>query len=46
MKEKEEPIYERLEAGECLIISRNKEGLLVAFNDNGKVKIRRIPIDE
>ena len=43
-QEKEEPIYEALNPCDCLIISKNEEGILVACNDEkGKVHLERVP---
>ena len=36
-------IYERLAPGECLIISRDEKGILVACNKNGELEIKKIP---
>lgn len=41
-KDKEELIYEVLHNGDCLIISRDAEGLLVASNENGTVALKRV----
>jgi len=40
--EEEEPIYELLDKYECLIISMNEEGLLVACNAGGVVELKRV----
>ena len=40
--EGEEPIYELLDKYECLIISKNEEGLLVACNAGGIVELQRV----
>ena len=40
--EEEEPIYEVLDKYECLIISKNEEGLLVACNTCGIVELKRV----
>ena len=40
--EKEEPIYETLSTNEVLIISKNKEGVLVACNRLGVVQLERV----
>ena len=40
--EKEEPIYETLNTNEVLIISKNKEGVLVACNRLGVVQLERV----
>jgi len=36
------PIYEKIAPGECLIISRNKNSILVACNKDGDIEINRI----
>ncbi len=36
------PIYEKIAPGECLIVSRNKDSVLVVCNKNGKIEIERI----
>jgi len=38
-----EPIYEKLGPKECMIISRDSEGILYACNKNGKLEIKKIP---
>lgn len=43
-KKKEEPIYERLEPKECLIISKSEKELLVACNEDGEVKVKRVQL--
>lgn len=43
-QKKEEYVYERLGLKECLIISRTKEDVLVACNEDGNVKIKRITL--
>jgi hypothetical protein len=40
----EEPVYERLQPKECLIISKTKDDILVACNVDGKIELKRIPI--
>lgn len=40
--EEEKPIFELLAKYECLIISENEEGLLVACNIGGKVELKRL----
>ena len=40
--EEEEPIYEVLSPGDCLVISKNEEGLLVACIMGGKMELRRV----
>ena len=43
-QEKEEPIYEVLNPYDCLLISKNEDGLLVACSDEkGKVHLERVP---
>jgi len=44
--EEEEPIYEVLTPGDCLIISKNTEGLLVACAMDGKIELKRIKYPE
>ena len=39
-----EPIYERLGPGECLILERTDEELLVACNDEGQVVVKKVPL--
>ena len=39
---KEELIYEVLHNGDCLIISKGAEGLLVAANEGGAVVLKRV----
>lgn len=40
----DEPIYERLAAGECLILSKHADkGLLVARNENGQIHVAWVP---
>lgn len=41
-EDKEELIYEILRNGDCLIISKSAEGLLVASNENGTVALKRV----
>lgn len=42
-KEKKEiPIYEKIAPNECLIISRDEDGILVACNKNGEIDIKRV----
>ena len=41
---REEPIYERLQPKECLIISKSDKDVLVACNVDGEIKLKRIPI--
>ena len=40
--EKEEPIYETLNINEVLVISKDKEGVLVASNHLGVVQLERV----
>ena len=40
---KEIPIYERLADGECLVILRDEDGILVACNKKGDIALRRVP---
>ena len=40
--EKDEPIYETLNINEALIISKDKEGVLVASNRLGVVRLERV----
>ena len=43
-QEKEEPIYEVLNPYDCLLISKNEDGILVACGDKkGKVHLERVP---
>ncbi len=46
MVKEEEPIFERLGPKECLIISRTDKELIVACNEDGEIKVKRIPIPE
>lgn len=41
-KARTEPIYEKLGPNECLIISRDTKGILVACNEDGKVTLKRV----
>ena len=42
-QEKEEPIYEVLNPYDCLLISKNEDGILVARSDEkGKVHLERV----
>lgn len=43
-KKKEEPIYEKLEPGSCLIISKTDSDVLFACNKDGEIKLRRVEI--
>ena len=43
-KKKEEPVYERLGPNDCLIISKSDKELLVACNEDGKLKVKKVPI--
>ena len=40
---REEPVYEKLTPKECMIISRDAKGLLVACNEDGDIKLKRVP---
>ena len=42
-KRSEEPVYEKLTPNECMIISRDAKGLLVACNEDGDIKLKRVP---
>ena len=43
-QEKEEPIYEVLNPYDCLLISKNEDGILVACSsEKGKVHLERVP---
>ena len=44
--EEEEPIYEVLTSGDCLVISKNEDGLLVAYVIGGKMELRRVKYPE
>lgn len=44
--EEEVPIYETLAPNECLIISKDDDGLLVATNRLGTVDLKRVPFPE
>ncbi len=39
----EVPIYERLAPGECLVISKDKNGILVVCNKYGKIEMSKVP---
>ncbi len=39
---REEPIYEKLNPKECMIISRDAKGVLVACNEDGDIKLKRV----
>ena len=39
---REEPIYEKLNPRECMIISRDDKGVLVACNEDGNIKLKRV----
>jgi len=45
-KKREEPIYEKLEPGSCLIISKNDTSVLIACNKDGKIELQRVRIPE
>jgi len=38
----DEPIYEKISQGECMIISKGKDGVLVACNKNGDIELKRV----
>jgi len=40
---REVPIYERLAEGECLVILRDDDGVLVACNKKGDIALKRLP---
>lgn len=42
-KKKEEPIYEKLGLDECMLLSRDDEGVLFACNEKGNIKLKRVP---
>jgi len=42
-KSKEEPVYEKLNLNECMIISKGEKGILIACNKDGDVELKRIP---
>lgn len=42
-KKKEEPIYEKLSLNECMVLSRDDDGILVACNEKGNVTLKRVP---
>ena len=44
--EEEIPIYETLAPNECLVISKDDDGLLVATNRLGTVHLERVPFPE
>lgn len=43
-KRKEEPVYEKLEPNSCMIISKSTKDVLVACNEKGRVKLKRVKI--
>ena len=43
---KEEPIYERLDPNQCLIISKTDTEVLFACNKDGKIEVQRVKIPE
>ena len=45
-RKKEEPIYEKLEPNECLIISKTDSDVLFACNKDGKIELQRAKIPE
>ena len=38
----EEPIYEKLSPNECMIISRDAKGILIACNKDGDIQLKRV----
>ena len=42
--ESDTPIYETLKPNEALIISKSRNGIVVAYNIDGKIEIERIPL--
>lgn len=42
-RKREEPIYEKLRPNECMIVSKDDDGILVACNKDGYIKLKRIP---
>jgi hypothetical protein len=38
----EEPIYEKLSPNECMIISRDDKGILIACNKDGDIELKRV----
>lgn len=42
-RKREEPIYEKLGPNECIILSRDEDGVLVACNKDGDIKLKRVP---
>ncbi len=45
-KEKEEPIYEKLEPGSCMIISKSGKEFTYACNKNGEIKLKKVKLSE
>ena len=43
-KRKEEPVYEKLEPNACMIISKSSDNVLIACNNKGQVKLKRVKI--
>jgi len=43
-KKKDEPVYETLEPNSCMIISKSSKDVLVACNEKGQVKLKRVKI--
>lgn len=41
-KEKEEPIYEKLAPGECMIISKKGKCVVYARNKDGKTELEEV----
>ncbi len=46
IKGKEEPIYEKLGPKECLIVSRDEEGIFFACNEDGKPRLKKVRYSE
>ncbi len=44
-RKKEIPVYERLGPKECLVVSKTDDSILVACNEDGKVRLRRVKVD-
>ena len=44
--EEEKPILEKILPGECLIISKDEEGCIVARNSGGEVSLERVKESE
>lgn len=43
---KEEPIYEKLGPKEVLIISKEKNCITIAVNEDGKVRLKKVCLTE